>query len=234
MEQRLTDLERLSRAEHAFAVSGAEPAAVRLCLAVDIERYSRFTSTEAARAQARFVGILRFARACASIRDSDVAARDAGDAQFLVLASGLDESAVIPGLVTGLSEALRQTNADLTERARLRLRVAMHRGLLRPGANGWTGTAATAVHRLVDSAPVRAALIGEPAVDFALIVADALYRDVIAHGYPGLAPSWFQETVVDVPDKSFREPAWVYTEIRAHRGSQHLFPLEHSDRSRSA
>ena len=232
MEHRPTDVERLSGAD-LFASSGAQAAAVRLCLAADIEQYSRFTSVEAARAQDRFLRILRFAWTHAGIADSEVSTRDAGDAQFLVLMPGLDESAAIPGLVTGLSEALRQTNMDLNERARLRLRIALHRGLLRPSANGWIGNAATAVHRLVDSAPVRAALTRDPAVDFALIVADAVYRDVIAHGYPGLTPAWFSATVVDLPTKQFREPAWVYTENCSHRTSQNLFPLEH-DRPRSA
>ena len=42
--------------------------------------------------------------------------------------------------------------------------------------------AQTPFHRLLDSGPARAALTGRPDADFALIVSDTLYQDVIAHG----------------------------------------------------
>jgi hypothetical protein len=184
--------------------------AVRLCLAADIERYSRFTSVEAARAQERFIEVLRCARAHAGLMASEVDVQRSSDGQFAVFPPGVDESAVIPDLVAGLTKALRQTNADLSAHARLRLRVALHRGLLRPYVNGWIGDSAIAVHRLLDSAAVRTALARELAADFALVVGDMLYQDVIAHGYPGLPPERFRQVIVDIPAKRFTEHAWIY------------------------
>jgi hypothetical protein len=186
---------------------------VRLCLAADIERYGRFTNGEAARAQARFLTVLGQAQRRAGLTELDADAEHSGDGRFVVLPPGLDESVVIPNLVVGLSIALRELNADLNAHARLRLRVAMDRGLLAPDVNGWVGNAAITVHRLLDSAPLRMALVAEPAVDFALIVADTLFRDVIAHGYPGLPPELFQKTTVVIPAKQFAEQAWIYPGI---------------------
>jgi class 3 adenylate cyclase len=191
--------------------------AVRLCLAADVERYSRFNDAEAWRAQARFIEALSDARAHAGLTESDVDLQESGDGQFAVLPPGLDESVVIPNLVAGLSIALRHTNADLNEHARLRLRVALHRGMLKPGVNGWIGNSAIAVNRLLDSAPLRTALAQEPSADFALIVSNTLYRDVIAHGYHGLAPELFRESTVDIPAKRFTEKAWIHLGIHRTR-----------------
>lgn len=204
--------------EHRFNVSASGGAAdsaacrwaVRLCMAVDVEAYSRFTNVEAVRVQERLIVMLRRVRAYAGIEEAEVGLQPSGDGQFAVLPSGIDESVVIPGLVAGLSFALRDANADLTARAQLRLRVALHRGLLGQAANGWVGNAAIAVHRLLDSAPLRVALRTRQQAEFALLVSDVLYRDVIAHGYQGLAPGLFQATGVDVPAKRFNEQAWLY------------------------
>jgi hypothetical protein len=189
------------------AVGGS---AVRLCLASDIENYSRFRNPEAARAQQRFRELLARTRELAGIDESAVRVQDAGDGQFAVLPSGLDETVVIPRLVAGLATALRNANSDLNEYARLRIRVALHRGTISASANGWVGTSAIAVHRMLDSQPLRQALAEAPVADFALMVPDYLYRDVIAHGYGDLVPDTFRPTTVNMPDKGFTERAWIH------------------------
>ncbi len=193
------------------ASKGAEPdAAVRLCCAADIERYSRFRTPEAVRAQQRLTEALARARHHAGIAEERVETQESGDGQFVVLPTGLDESEVIPALVHGFRIALAEVNADLNERARLRLRIALHRGHVERGANGWAGDSAVGVHRLLDSAPARAALTGRPDADFALIVSDTLYQDVIAHGYGLLRPEAFTRAEVEIPAKHFAERAWIY------------------------
>jgi hypothetical protein len=184
--------------------------AVRLCIAADIENYSRFNNLEAARVQERFTEVLRCARRQAGLPRYEVDVQQSGDGQFLVLPPGLDESSIIPDFVTGLSAALRESNVNLVTHLRLRLRVAMHRGLLKPGHNGWVGNSAIAVHRFLESTSIRSALAGRPGAGFGLIVSDTLYQDVIAHGYPGLMPTWFHRTVVNGRQRIFTEKAWVY------------------------
>jgi hypothetical protein len=189
--------------------NGHDPS-VRLCLAVDIERYSRFRTPEAVRAQERLLQVVTRMCRHAGIRDDQAEAQPAGDGQFVVFQPGLDDSTVIPALVYGLELALAEVNNDLNERARLRLRVALHRGHLHLGTNGYAGVASIAVHRILDSQPARRTLGEHPEADFALIVPDSLYGDVIAHGYGLLWPSRFAPVDVEMPAKDFSERAWVY------------------------
>lgn len=186
------------------------PPAVRLCVAVDTESYSRFSTGEAARSQQRLVDVLARARRHAGLREADVDLQQSGDGQFAILPAGVDESAVIPRLVSAIRAELAETNADLNAHARLRLRVALHRGHVAAGVNGWVGSATIAVHRLLDSAPVRAALAREHEVDFALIVSDVLYTDIIADGYGSLDPAEFAQADVLIPEKNFAQRAWVH------------------------
>jgi hypothetical protein len=186
-------------------------AGVRLCVAADLERFSRFRLPEATRSQQRFVTLLARARAHAGIDEAGVALQESGDGQFAVLPAGIDETDTIPRLVAGLRIAIADTNSDLAEPARLRLRVALHRGHVAPAANGWAGDAAIAVHRLLDCTPVRDALSGAPAADFALIVSDVLYQEVIGHRYGLLDPDRFRRVEVVLPVKGFQASAWVYT-----------------------
>jgi hypothetical protein len=184
--------------------------AVRLCVAADIERFSRFHAPEAARAQRRFLDLLEAARRHAGVHDADVILQKAGDGQFAILPSGIDESVVLPKLVEALREALRETNEDLNDRARLRLRVALYRGHVTPGVNGWVGGAAIGVHRLLDSDVLRQALAGAPAADFALIVQDVLYREIVLPRYGTLDPDRFVEVDATILAKNFAERAWIH------------------------
>lgn len=184
--------------------------AVRLCYAADIERFSRFTAPESIRAQRRFVELMSAARTHAGLDGAKVIVQESGDGQFVVLPPGLDESVVLPKLVEGLRLAVRETNADLNQHARLRLRVAFHRGHVLPGANGWAGDATIAVHRLLDSDVLRRALAGTPDADLAFIVPEVLYREIVVHEYGTLDPGEFVKVEAVVSAKRFSEPAWVH------------------------
>jgi hypothetical protein len=184
--------------------------AVRLCLAADIQQFSRFRSGEAIRAQQRFVDALAQARRYAGIDEETVKLQESGDGQYAVLPTGLDESTAVPRLIEGLRVALAQLNSDLNARARLRLRVALHRGHIAPGANGWVGDSSIAIHRMLDSEPVRTALADNEGADFALIVPEVLYREIISQGYETLDPAEFNRVDVVAPAKGFAAAAWVY------------------------
>ncbi|WP_290054900.1 hypothetical protein [Amycolatopsis solani] len=189
-------------------VSSRRPA-VRLCMAADTEHYGRFTTGEAARSQERLVEVLAKARRNAGIAEPDVDLQPSGDGQFAILPTGLDETTVIPRLVDGVRAALATVNADLSDRARLRLRVALHRGHVAPGVNGWVGAVTVGVHRLLDCEPVRSRLARDRASDVALIVSDVLFNDVIVAGTEGLDPADFEPVEAVLPDKDFAERAWV-------------------------
>ncbi|WP_410586469.1 hypothetical protein [Amycolatopsis sp. lyj-23] len=194
-------------------ISNRKPA-VRLCMAADAASYRRFTTSEAARTQERLVAVLTEARRAAGIPEAEVDLQPSGDGQFAILPTGLDETVVIPRLVEGLRTALAAVNADLSDRARLRLRVALHRGHIAPGVNGWVGAATIAVHRLLDCGPLRSRLRQHQSADFALIVSDVLFDDVIATGGGALDPAAFEPVDAVLPDKEFAERAWVHTPRR--------------------
>ncbi|MFI9384876.1 hypothetical protein [Kutzneria sp. NPDC052558] len=181
---------------------------VRLCLAADIERYSRFANSEAMLAQERLLEVLRQARTHAGVDESAVLIEGAGDSQFAILPDGLDEATVVPLLLEGVAKAMREVNRGLDRHERLRIRMAMDRGLLTPSVNGWVGGATIAVHRMLDSPPLRAALTVHDHADHVVMVSRTLFRDVIRHGCDGFGP--FAEIDVDIPGKGFSERAWLF------------------------
>ncbi|MEV6866405.1 hypothetical protein AB0M44_36115 [Streptosporangium subroseum] len=183
--------------------------AVRLCVATDIEKYSRFTDLAASRAQERLVTVLKAARRRAGVDEAGVDLQEQGDGQFVILPPGIAEDQVIPDLVRALRMELHEVNADLNADAVLRLRVAICRGNVRRGANGYVGRTAIAVHRLLDAPPVRAALADEAAATMVLAVSDSVFVDVIAQGHGDLDPAEFRPVTAKLPEKGFEETAWI-------------------------
>lgn len=209
-----------SRLEHAtardllaidFALSRklVQAAGVRLWLAADIERFSRFPAPQASAAQQQFDMVMTQARDRAGIDPASVAMQRSGDGQATVFPPTIDESRVIPLLVAGLTEALQRVNATRPA-DKIRIRVALDRGHTAWAANGWVGNSIIAVHRLLDSPAARQALADHPDADLVLVVSDVVYRDVIAHGYGGLPARAFHAVWVDIPAKAFKEHAWIY------------------------
>jgi hypothetical protein len=206
------------KAAMAEAVEFAEPlipaevptgAAVRLCMAADVVGYSRRGNAEAELLQRDLVGVLARARRAAGIPDSMVVPQPQGDGQFTVLPVGIDESAVIPRLLAELGAGLTERDRDVPEQGRMRLRVALHRGLVKEADNGWVGSAAIAVHRILDSPPLRAAVGEHPAAVYVLGIPDVLYRDVIVHAVEPPGPDDFRPMTVDLPAKDFVEHGWL-------------------------
>lgn len=195
--------------ERAGGEAEGQGAAVRLCMAADVVGYSRRGNAETEVLQHDLVRVLGQARRAAGIGAGVVRPQPAGDGQFTVLPVGIDESAVIPALLGELGERLAERDRGRPPVEAMRLRVALHRGLVKEAPNGWVGAAAIAVHRLLDSPPLRAAVSDNPAATFALGLPDVLYRDVIV---PGVHPpaADFREMTVELPEKGFLERGWLY------------------------
>jgi hypothetical protein len=201
--------EGLAFAEPLTADTGGR-AAVRLCMAADVAGYSRRRNDETERIQATLVDLLSRARRAAGVTDAEVDPQPQGDGQFTVLPVGLDEAAAIPRLLSELAVALHEANAAVPPTDRIRLRVAFHRGLVKPGRNGWIGNAPIAVHRILDSTPLRRALAENSSAAYVSGFPDVLYRDVLVHGDGPPSPDDLQPITVDLPDKGFLEHCWLY------------------------
>ncbi len=184
-------------------------AAVRMCLAADVVGYSRRRNAETEELQRDLVRVLSEARRAAGIAESAVRPQPQGDGQFTVLPVGIDEAAVIPTMIATLRAALLDRDRGRAAAERMRLRVALHRGLVKETANGWVGAAAIAVHRLLDSPPLRAAIKENPEAPYVLGLPDVLYQDVIAHAVEPPLASDFRPMTVELPEKDFVEHGWL-------------------------
>jgi hypothetical protein len=181
---------------------------------MDVEKYSRRPNDVAERTQQRLVSVLERMLDHARVNGSQIDVQEAGDGMFIVLPAAIDESRVIPALVQGAGLALGEVNADLSPAARVRLRIALDRGLVKRGVNGFVGSTAVTVHRILDAAQTRAALDSNPRSDFVLAVSDHLFRDVVSHGYAGLQPDSFWPVTAEVAGKDFSAPAWLHVPHR--------------------
>ncbi|GII80619.1 hypothetical protein Sru01_56010 [Sphaerisporangium rufum] len=197
----------------------------RLCVALDVERYSRRTDPEQREIQRRLVEVVAAAGREAGLDRLLVAERAAhaggggpatvmfrqeqGDGLLLLLPAGVSEARVIAGLIGELRIALHQHNRHLGTGApvRLRLRLAFHQGPTQVGDNGFVGRAVNTVCRLRDSDELRGALTHHPDADLAVIVSAQLFEDVIEHEHRDLRRHLFQRVLVHAKD--IEMPAWI-------------------------
>jgi hypothetical protein len=121
---------------------------------------------------------------------------------------------LIVGLINALCIGLAELNEDIVETARLRVRVALHQGVIHRAAHGYVGPAVVEVCRLRDAEVVRTALAQAPA-PLVVVVSDDLYRDVLGAGYHGLPASAF--TQVDIESKKYRAAGWLYVPAPGHQ-----------------
>lgn len=191
-------------------MSELPPASRRLCTVVDVEKYSGRGNVSQLAVQRNLREIAEAAVGHAGLPWRTVEVEDKGDGLLLQLPADIDEPRVIPALVTGFSLGLRHANTHSPASQRIRLRMALTQGIRHIGPTGRVGDAVIAACRLADCAELRAAFAPYGDRDLGLIVADDLFRDVIAHGYPGLAPAAFTMVKVRIPEKGFEELAWTF------------------------
>ncbi|HEY6795837.1 MAG TPA: hypothetical protein VI248_14250 [Kineosporiaceae bacterium] len=182
----------------------------RLCLGVDLFRYSRHDTDAHLDGQARLVRILEHACRRAGVPRVRVQGQDQGDGRLLVLPTGADDVHVVPELILGLRDGLYRSNASPGLFGRIRMRAAVGHGRISRAPSGYIGEGVIEVSRLVDSRPVRDALERREESDLALAVTAGLYQDVLALDLPGLPAEQFQAITVHLPEKDFRAEAWLY------------------------
>jgi len=182
----------------------------RLLVAVDMEHYSRRDNVLQFRAQAGLQSHVATACMEVGLNRGDWDIQSSGDGQLVVLPEGVSERAVVARLAPALNRLLRQHNNGLDPVARIRMRVAVHEGLVhRDGANGWAGEAVVHVCRLVDSMEGKQALDRFPQADVVLIVSNRIYHDVV-RPYRDLRPDQFLSVSSRVNGKEGERAAWIY------------------------
>lgn len=209
----------------------------RLLVAVDMERYSRQDNHAQYRSQQAFQQSMREAADELDLDRASWMTQQGGDGELAILPPGASEITVVAALAPTLDRILRAHNRSLVREARVRLRVAVHEGLVHlDGANGYPGEAIVTTCRLVDAPPLKQALRSFPHANVALIVSERVYHDIVLH-YPDLRPERFQQVSVRLPDKGFEAEAWIFVPdedlTAATRSSSTVAPLRNDAHQRA-
>jgi hypothetical protein len=183
----------------------------RMCIAVDLEHYSRRPDAGQIEAQRAMSRLVHEAAARGGLDRAQWHTQDRGDGELALLPPGIDEAHVITSLWRELGEGLHRYNRHANAVARLRMRVAVHEGQTYIADSGFAGDAINTVCRLCDSTAAKDALSSAKG-DLVLIVSDRIFFDVIrgfdAHDLPASA---FTEAKIDMPDKGFRAQAYTFS-----------------------
>jgi hypothetical protein len=137
----------------------------------------------------------------------DVDFNDLGDGLRLIVAATVTPRALLDPFIPDLAAALHHHRGDPTGQPPLRLRVAVHLGLLHRDGGGWAGEPLVHCARLLEAGPVRQVLAGAVHADLVLVVSQAMYDAVVRHGY-GLDPSTYRR--ITIREKETTAPAWVH------------------------
>ncbi|GAA2111766.1 hypothetical protein GCM10009759_54050 [Kitasatospora saccharophila] len=178
----------------------------RLCLAVDVEQYSRLDTLAQSTVQTDLVRLLDEAARRSGLDRTGWERQPQGDAEFDVLPADVPEAVVLGPFVHHLAVCLRMLNAR-AEGPRLRMRLAIDSGVATTAALGHAGPAPVAVARYVNAHQLKAVLAGLLAADLAVIVSDRLYQDVVRSGQPGLDPAQYRRVHVRI--KEFLSYGWI-------------------------
>lgn len=165
----------------------------RIVISVDMANYSRRNNLLQYQAQTDFRSIMDAAAEELAVDRPAWLQQQAGDGELAILPADASERTLVAKMTPTLDTLLRQYNIGRAAESRIRLRVAVHQGLVHlDGANGFPGEAVITVSRLVDAPVVKDALRRRfPRADVALIVSDQLYTDVVCQ-YHDLRPDLFR------------------------------------------
>lgn len=181
----------------------------RFVIGVDVQSYSTRTMRQQLLLRRELNRMLGEAAEAAGVSRTQWHRIDGGDGEIAVLPAGVDILAVVRGFVSELDLRLADHNEDHAPETEIRLRMAMHSGVLTPLEDGgYTGTALIVLARLLDSAPVRAALTEVPETHLAQIISGSVYERAVVPAVGGVRPRQFREVKVDL--KEFQETAYVY------------------------
>ncbi len=137
-----------------------------------------------------------------------------GDGINAIMPADIDPTVVLPVLIRSLAANLGTDNSRSVDRIRLRMAIGV--GLVEHSAAGFGGPMIIDMNRLVDSAPLRAALTSYPTADLAVAISDQVHATVIRPGYPGIPSAQFSR--VNVIAKEFAGPAWIWVSARQWSG----------------
>jgi hypothetical protein len=184
------------------------PSERRPLMSVDALGYGSADGERQAGIQEVLISVLTASAASAGLDRAEWDCQKAGDGEFAVLPSSTSEKVLIDDFVRHLAGHLGTVNRDRKDASRIRLRLAIHHGVVQQAANGYAGAGAVVVNRLVESAPAKAAQRAARDADLVVIVSNEIFMDTIAQGFALLRPKQFRRA--DVRVKEYVATAWLY------------------------
>lgn len=177
----------------------------------DVKGFSARNTRQQERLKLDLDRILTAAADAAGLDRGEWKRQPAGDGELAILPASVNLLLLVRRFTGELDTLLTDHNEEHSEQNRIRLRVAMHIGPVTSDAGfGPGGQALIDVSRLLDSEPVRTALTQARAANLALIVSDAVFRQVVVTELDGIRPAQFRRVLVDLPAKQFRQDAYIY------------------------
>jgi hypothetical protein len=180
----------------------------RVLISLDAKGYSELNDIEQHELQQELLDVIRAAALRGGFDRTQWSVQPSGDGELAVLPADATEWTVIDEVPVALTHVLAEYNDGRRGPARLRLRLAIHQGLVRRAAGGYAGHGAVTVTRLVDSAPTRQALIACPAADLVLILSPALFNEVVLQRHTRLSDKDFRK--VSISNKNFQSLGWLH------------------------
>ncbi|MEU8822316.1 hypothetical protein [Streptomyces sp. NPDC048636] len=193
-----------------------------LCMAADVEQYSRLDTPSQEIFQNDLVRVLEEAAVLSGLDRTTWSRQPQGDQEFAVLPLDTPEPEVLGGFVRNLAIRLGERNANLAEHQRMRLRLAIDYGVARTAALGHSGPAPVAVARYLNADQLKRVLIAIDSTDLAVIVSDRLYQDVVRLRGEGQGLDPARYVRVHVQQKEFGGYGWIHV---PEHGRDELGPL---------
>jgi tetratricopeptide (TPR) repeat protein len=151
--------------------------------------------------------IIRTTLSMQGIDLDSIEVQDLGDGLRLVLPSVVSPKVLLIPLIVNLDTNLRLHRKAASELARIRLRVAVHHGLVHDDGGVAAGGALRHVARLLDAASVRQVIAALPEANLVLVMSDEFYASLVADGGT-LDPTACQST--DISEKETKCHAWLH------------------------
>jgi tetratricopeptide (TPR) repeat protein len=105
---------------------------------------------------------------------------DRGDGVFILAAPDVPKNVLVTRVPGELAAALARHDQAHDDRARIRLRLALHAGQVHHDDHGVAGSSVNLAFRLLEAAPLKLALAGSTGL-LAVIVSQWFYEDVVRH-----------------------------------------------------
>ncbi|MEU4691887.1 hypothetical protein [Actinoplanes sp. NPDC023714] len=195
---------------------GGRTAGRRPLLSVDARGYGAADGRRQVAMQRGLIDLLDDSAEAAGLRRAAWQRQQSGDGEFAVLPADEPESVLIDDFVRALADRVADYNEDRRDEARMRLRLAIHNGVVEPAASGFAGAGAVVVGRLCDCAPAKALQDALPEAGLVVILSNRVYLDTVAQGHTSVRPARFRKVRVRV--KEYRDDAWLHVpgaDIRA-------------------